>query len=940
MLKVTPETRKSFLTESTHKELNIDVIGKSGKRIEDVNFCTSYTYYNHSIEIQKNGSYAFMVASDPWDADVTNHQLKGHYQDRKYVGVRIEVTFYDIKTMPDKLNFGFEFTTDNAWLIIEKEFDVDKTENTMRLSLRTRTDKFIEIKKIYLKNKSDIVANSKISAGAVMIMIGDELSDLESRDFVTESSPDTNLDDLYTTTLKNEDLVTESFSLTESLCSQNNIKFGLCEAAYCEFTMVDRPMNLNERVIKPYITVKGSKGSVKDINLEEKDPDYYHAIWRNTKLKNKQFTSSRFNANIKNYVDKGYFDYSKYICFTILIKLNINSDSNPYYFRIGIVCGNETMEEQYWMPDYTVGDNKFKKISDYSEEFAELKFYLALQIDEEYQETYGKYIEYFKGLYIYFYDENQARYTTGDISLLDVELKNIQINIVDKFGDNTPSYNPANNYAYRGEVDDYMNGNVNIPLGVFNITSIKKQFERTFNKRTITAYDNLVKLEQNAYDWYTQYMFGINTTTAPSRYGFEFARQVYSSFWNYCIKNELDSRENYTETQIGYWDYQNDIKNNHKSDKYIKWETTDPIKRVRYAYFNVNDVDVNKRYMVDFTNTNGISDQEMLKSLPDTFFREWDKFGRGIGTNASVLIDETRSNGNHNKFLCDKRDYFKLSPDCISFTVYVPMWTAYDDGSGLIRFLDNLSIYRIEEPLELENGHIRLLYYNWMEHQIFEADTSITGRDVVRSLLEICGCFFRLSRDKGLPEFVYCTKSGLYPSNKLYPSEDLYPRQLDGDTLSMGKYEAFEAEDYEVINYGRIQIKRNDTSNATKSVCEWEYIGNSKNENTYIIDDNIFYCNREMMYDYDSMPEVSEMLINMFQRISNMGYVPNITRAVGMPYMECGDRIGLMTLTGGVQSFIFRRTLKGIQNLHDTYESVGDEYTPAIKDYGYSIWEK
>ena len=43
----------------------------------------------------------------------------------------------------------------------------------------------------------------------------------------------------------------------------------------------------------------------------------------------------------------------------------------------------------------------------------------------------------------------------------------------------------------------------------------------------------------------------------------------------------------------------------------------------------------------------------------------------------------------------------------------------------------------------------------------------------------------------------------------------------------------------------------------------------------------------------------------------------------------------MLTYDGGFESFIFRRTLKGIQNLKDTYESVGDEKTEAVNDFGY-----
>ena len=89
-----------------------------------------------------------------------------------------------------------------------------------------------------------------------------------------------------------------------------------------------------------------------------------------------------------------------------------------------------------------------------------------------------------------------------------------------------------------------------------------------------------------------------------------------------------------------------------------------------------------------------------------------------------------------------------------------------------------------------------------------------------------------------------------------------------------------------------------------------------------------------MVYN-NSMVEITEMLENMWYRISNMGYVSNITTALGMPWIECGDRIGILTMVGGAETFIFRRTMKGIQMITDTYESNGDEYVKAISNYNY-----
>jgi hypothetical protein len=339
--------------------------------------------------------------------------------------------------------------------------------------------------------------------------------------------------------------------------------------------------------------------------------------------------------------------------------------------------------------------------------------------------------------------------------------------------------------------------------------------------------------------------------------------------------------------------------------------------------------------MVSCINRDGKSDAEIISSYVSTYVRDVDPLGRGICTNGGVLVEETRDNGTTAGFCINRDDYFMISPNCVSFKVYIPVQTVDENYLLINQLVDTVTIYEVESAPKLVNGYLRLCYYNYGTKDIFACNSSITGRDVVRSLLEVCGCFFRLNRFNGLPEFVYPTKGGLYPSNTLFPADDLYPRSGTDGVYPMGRYMSVIAENYEVKDFGRIQILKDSKSNDVVSVCEWQYEGNPNAENTYIIDDNIFYCADDMIYDYDNMPEVAQMLAGMYNVISNLGFTPNVTEAIGSPWIECGDRLGLLTYDGGIETFVFRRTLKGIQNLKDTYESVGDEVNEAIDNFGY-----
>ena len=48
--------------------------------------------------------------------------------------------------------------------------------------------------------------------------------------------------------------------------------------------------------------------------------------------------------------------------------------------------------------------------------------------------------------------------------------------------------------------------------------------------------------------------------------------------------------------------------------------------------------------------------------------------------------------------------------------------------------------------------------------------------------------------------------------------------------------------------------------------------------------------------------------------------------------MEAGDVVTILTRTGGIEAFVFRRILKGINCLTDSLEARGDEVNEADED--------
>lgn len=987
MLPVSDETKTLFLTDSTPKMLEINVEGETldyekinlykGDLNDDVFETTSVlaqgTYYERrtSLKINKNPSTDNLLNY----IDSTENLFSGKYN----IVVSADVKVTNFKKCD---NFGYITVS----ILCGRKSGSRMYISNVDYSKEYLGDDFFQGKSVRLYGSVDIssiIRNEIISADEFILVWNNvggtsanpsieldfdvQVSNVQVQ-ITTASLPSLkNLDawavqfpylgkypdDDTSFTVDNNDLEVEAFSLTESLCSSDNLKFGACESSHCEFTVVNRDENFKDRyftatigkhiskedkeqaLLEKLSTINWYKGNNKVAGLNETQVYSYAnsqlSWWMNTDT-----------GKLTNGIRSDYYEYAHWLRFSCYLNFkvtkytNINPAKLKMYIWFDLADGTRYAVKNggtaevygtYVLDDF--GDN-YKR------------FVVNVPLSQEAASS-GGWSRVFtdvvgvSALRYYLMDENGNAYSS-DAGSFDYTLsvKDIVIELCPTMTmyDMHP-FNEEMCLDYRGvDVDTYLYGDLpTVPLGRFKVSEVKKQHTQSVKKLQITAYDDVIKLDQNAANWYTLYMTAYSTNKYTQRYGFEVTRQIYSSYFNIAKSLGLEDRSNYTETVISEDDggYYNIVDN---STRFFASGNNAP-----YVSFVAREMGIleetakSKRMVIDLESD---YTPEQVKVLMPTLF-SYEPYGNGI-TTANIYIKEFRANGNTNVFCVNSGDYFKLSPDTTKIWIYY-MYEIYDgyNNEFITRYPSHLKISRVEEPIDLTNGNIRLMYYNWSTGEIFPCDSSITGRDVVRSLLEVTGCFFKMDR-YGKPTFKYCTKAGLYPRNDLYPLDTLYPRKLDGDTVPMSRYISCESDDYSVKNIGRIQIIKQQRSNETVSICEWEYIGNEKAKNTYLIDDNIFYCSDYMEYEYDSMPEVAEMLENMYNRIKSMGYTPNTTLAVGIPYLEVGDRISLLTKTGGFDAFIFRRTLKGIQALKDTYESKGDEYTEAVKDFGYKLY--
>lgn len=222
-------------------------------------------------------------------------------------------------------------------------------------------------------------------------------------------------------------------------------------------------------------------------------------------------------------------------------------------------------------------------------------------------------------------------------------------------------------------------------------------------------------------------------------------------------------------------------------------------------------------------------------------------------------------------------------------------------------FRDSLMSYLgIEQvPVELINDNVSI------PKKTIDT-TELSCKDVLAAICELNGCFGHITRDN---KFKYVVLEeiieGLYPSETLYPSDDLFPRDESvSETFTKSKYRTIDYQDYPVNRIDKLIIKQ-DSKTTLISIG----IGG----NAYIIESNF------LTYDLGSTV-LTNLANNLYNLISIYDYWPCEIVTNGNPCLEVGDSVRCSTSNALFYTYIFQRTIKGIQALTDTFISEGEEY--------------
>jgi len=182
--------------------------------------------------------------------------------------------------------------------------------------------------------------------------------------------------------------------------------------------------------------------------------------------------------------------------------------------------------------------------------------------------------------------------------------------------------------------------------------------------------------------------------------------------------------------------------------------------------------------------------------------------------------------------------------------------------------------------------------------------SQISGRDVMKAICEINGCFGQIDVT-GKFKYVFLGPSGLYPSEELHPADDLFPSELEGETLSHHKESKYE--DFLVYGIDQVQIRQEEGDVG---------IIYGEGKNAYIVQGNFLAYGK-------SSHDLLNIAASLHNQISRKSYRPCKIVTQALPWVEPGDGIICYTSDDVIETYCLKRTLKGIQAMMDTYEAAG-----------------
>lgn len=189
-----------------------------------------------------------------------------------------------------------------------------------------------------------------------------------------------------------------------------------------------------------------------------------------------------------------------------------------------------------------------------------------------------------------------------------------------------------------------------------------------------------------------------------------------------------------------------------------------------------------------------------------------------------------------------------------------------------------------------------------------------TLRELQSAVYETQCQFGQLDRETDLFSGVELNHSRLLPADTLYPDNALYPGggAASGFKSTYSKLWADEGNvhkwRYLIITYKGLDEQGNETDYTLQRTIDEHGTDN------YNCSDNWLF--RNLIWAKEDVEAYADAMV---EKMQNITWFPFEMWCAGLPYLETGDEIEIPLGTTTYTSYVLQRTLKGIQNLQDTY---------------------
>ena len=245
MIEISEELRNHFLTDSTTNNLVINARTKGDGTVDYTNFyigdVESYS------EIIRTRAWGFLANRFPEDYSFKKYIDTSFFTNRPYFSISFKLHISSYTSLPEYLNVAIYFMQKNGemgWIPLANAIKTSEYINEPKMFTTKgltgqgspeSIDYFLGMDVNIPDGEPDFLGT--ITVSDYQIDLAESLNDLPNN---------------FDITIENDDIVFESMTYKESLCSKDNLKFGLCEASNIEVSVVNNNI-LNDSRLDVYI---------------------------------------------------------------------------------------------------------------------------------------------------------------------------------------------------------------------------------------------------------------------------------------------------------------------------------------------------------------------------------------------------------------------------------------------------------------------------------------------------------------------------------------------------------------------------------------------------------------------------------------------------------------------------------------------------------------